>query len=135
VHIDADFACRAYVVGNRDLLERVIASLLHNAIKCAPTNGRVEFFLRYPGSFAEFSIRDDGPGFSEEALKHAFDRFWRDDAARGRGGSGLGLSIAQAAIQRFGGQITLENLTTGGAQVRVWLPCVAQSPVTGVAVI
>jgi two-component system, OmpR family, sensor kinase len=129
VHIDADITSRPCVLGHRDLLERVVASLLHNAVKFAPPNGRVEFLLKNAGSFAELSLRDNGPGFSKQALEHAFDRFWRDDAARGRGGSGLGLSIAQAAIQRFGGQIILANLATGGALVTVRLPCVVQGPV------
>jgi two-component system, OmpR family, sensor kinase len=124
VRIDANLAARPYVVGHRDLLERVIASLLHNAVKCVPTNGRVEILVNNQGAFAEFAVRDNGPGFSERALKHAFDRFWRDDAARGRGGSGLGLSIARATVQRFGGQISLENLAAGGAQVIVRLPSV-----------
>lgn len=123
-----------YAVGNGELLERVIASLLHNAVKFAPVDGHVELILTAAGACAELSVRDDGPGFSEKALRHAFDRFWRDDAARSRGGSGLGLAIAQAAVQRFGGEIRLKNLVSGGAQVIVILPTVAQTHAAMVAI-
>jgi signal transduction histidine kinase len=116
-----------YAFGNGDLLERIIASLLHNAIKFTPANGHVELMLAAAGADAELSVRDDGPGFTDKALRHAFDRFWREDAARCRGGSGLGLAIAQAAVQRFRGEIRLENLASGGAQVTVRLPTVAQT--------
>jgi signal transduction histidine kinase len=128
VHIKSDSTPR-YAVGNRELLERVIASLLHNAIKFAPANGHVELILTGSGNHAELSVRDDGPGFSEQALRHAFDRFWRDDAARSRSGSGLGLAIARAAVERFGGEIRLQNVATGGAQVIVRLPTLAQTSV------
>jgi signal transduction histidine kinase len=68
------------------------------------------------------TVCDEGPGFSDDALRHAFDRFWRDDTARGRSGSGLGLSIAKASIDRLGGSISIANDPHGGARVELYLP-------------
>ena len=123
-----------YVFGNRELLERVITSLLHNAIKFAPADGHVMLTLAGTGADAQLSVRDNGPGLSDKALIHAFDRFWRDDAARGRSGSGLGLAIAQAAVQRFHGEIRLGNLSSGGTQVTIKLPTVPLSRSSKVAI-
>jgi len=64
----------------------------------------------------------DGAGFTDAALAHAFDRFWRDDEARGREGSGLGLAIAKSAVESSGGSIELANRAGGGAVVLIRLP-------------
>ncbi len=121
VRITSDVAPGRFVVGDHDVLERAIASLLHNAAKFAKEGGQVKLSLTEATGSAILSIMDDGPGFSEAALTHAFNRFWRDDLARSRGGSGLGLAIAKASVERFGGEIQLENLESGGAKVTVTL--------------
>jgi two-component system, OmpR family, sensor kinase len=80
---------------------------------------------------AVIDIEDDGPGFPEELLPSAFDRFTRGDPARTRGtpggapsaGAGLGLPIAAAIVRAHGGRITVTNDgSRGGARVRVRLP-------------
>ncbi len=100
-------------------LERIIVSLVLNAIKYAPHNGHVEVRSRTEGERSALIVGDDGPGFSEEARAHAFERFWRDDPSRSRDGTGLGLSIVRALIERVGGSITLANAPSGGALVTV----------------
>jgi signal transduction histidine kinase len=69
-------------------------------------------------------VLDDGPGFSEEFLPHAFERFGRADDARSRtdGGSGLGLAIVLAVAQEHGGTATAANRPEGGATVGLRLP-------------
>lgn len=60
----------------------------------------------------------------EALLARRFEPFLRVDAARSRdqGGVGLGLAIAQRAIQLHGGEVRVENVPAGGLRVRVWLP-------------
>jgi signal transduction histidine kinase len=55
-------------------------------------------------------VRDEGPGFSEEFVVHAFDSFSRSDRDRNRetGGSGLGLAIAQGFVVALDGEIWAE---------------------------
>ena len=56
------------------------------------------------------AVRDEGPGFSPEALAHGCERFWRGDAARSADGhSGLGLFIAASAARTSGGSLELSN--------------------------
>ena len=102
-------------------LERILLAVLHNAIKYAPPSGNVWLESHADAGMADVTIRDDGPGFSREALEHALDRFWREDTARPHDGTGLGLAIARSIAEAMGGAIVLEN-TAAGALVRVRFP-------------
>jgi signal transduction histidine kinase len=65
-------------------------------------------------------VSDTGPGIAPEHLPLIFDRFYKADAARATGGSGLGLSIVKAIVERHGGTITARN--EGGAVFEILLP-------------
>jgi signal transduction histidine kinase len=110
------------VVADLDILVSVLLSLLHNAVKFSPLGGAVHVHAEPVGRTVILTIADDGKGFSDEALEHAFDRFWRDDAARGRGGAGLGLAIARTAMERMGGSLAIGNVPSSGALVTLSLP-------------
>jgi signal transduction histidine kinase len=67
------------------------------------------------------SIRDTGPGIAPEHLPNIFDRFYKVDVSRkATGGSGLGLSIAKAIVERHGGAISVRN--DNGAVFEILLP-------------
>jgi hypothetical protein len=74
------------------------------------------------GDRIEVHVRDDGPGFPEHFVAHAFERFTRADAARGRGGAGLGLAIVDAIARGHGGSAHARNHPEGGADVWIELP-------------
>jgi signal transduction histidine kinase len=112
------------VVADPDSIARVPVVLLDNAVKFAPSGGRVNLIVERNGTSAILRVRDDGPGFSRAGLERATSRFWREDTARGRSGSGLGLAIARAIVEQAGGTITLANAPTGGADVSVFIPLV-----------
>jgi signal transduction histidine kinase len=122
VHIKNEVRAAPGIVGNAEILERVLASLLHNGVKFSPDNGTVSMFVRDGPSSVSLLIRDQGPGFSREALEFAFERFWKDDTARGRSGTGLGLAIAKSAVERIGGTIAIRNAEIGGAEVEATFP-------------
>jgi signal transduction histidine kinase len=67
-------------------------------------------------------VRDTGPGIAAEHLPLIFDRFYKADGARkaAGGGSGLGLSIVKAIVERHGGAIEARN--DGGAVFDIALP-------------
>jgi signal transduction histidine kinase len=110
------------VAGEPEQFERILVSLFHNAIKFCKEGGTVEVDLSARQGSVEIKVRDDGPGFSDEALAHALDRFWRDTTTRSTGASGLGLTIAKSAIERWGGRIHLANSPRGGGEISIALP-------------
>lgn len=115
------------VVGVDELaLDRVVTNLVANAERWAAGAVRCEC-RNEDDRIAVLRVTDDGPGFSPGYLSHAFQRFRRNDPARGRDGAstGLGLAIAAAVVQAHGGQIALGNGVAGGAWVEVRLPLVA----------
>lgn len=68
-------------------------------------------------------VRDTGPGIPAEHLSHVFDRFYKADASRAEtAGSGLGLSIVRAIVERHGGEVTARNAPDGGAVFELRLP-------------
>ena len=77
----------------------------------------------------ELVVADEGPGFPPDFLGSAFDRFTRADAARGRGGAGLGLAIVRAIARAHGGEAGARNVDGGGAAV--WVRIRADGPPHG----
>jgi signal transduction histidine kinase len=69
-------------------------------------------------------VEDQGPGIPQEELPHIFERFRRADASRSRetGGFGLGLAIAKALVEAYGGTITPESAVGRGTRMIVDLP-------------
>jgi signal transduction histidine kinase len=70
------------------------------------------------------TVRDNGPGIPPEHLPHIFDRFYKADQARTgtASGSGLGLSIVRAIVERHGGTVRAANAPDGGAIFEFLLP-------------
>jgi two-component system OmpR family sensor kinase len=115
----------AFVSADRATLERAIVPIVHNAIMHA--RAVVELRVERDGDFEALRVSDDGAGFSESGLERAFERFWRDDDARRRAGTGLGMPIARALILASGGTIEIANRPGGGASVHICLPRAASS--------
>lgn len=112
-----------YMNGDRAGIARVVVALLDNAIKYSPTDAIVVASLVQDGDDVRLTLQDDGPGFSDEGLEHATDRFWRHDAARAPGsGSGLGLAISDSIVRASGGTLILQNADGHGARVIVAFP-------------
>ena len=98
-------------------IERAISNLLDNAAKWSPPGGEVEVAVRD----GEISVRDHGPGISDEDLPFVFDRFYRAPSARGMPGSGLGLAIVRQVAEAHGGTVTAEAAEGGGTRMRLTL--------------
>lgn len=106
-------------------LHRAVLNLLDNAIRFSPEGGMVQVRLRSGPTWCLLSVRDQGPGLSDEDLEHLFERFYRGDRARARsprGGSGLGLSIVQQIAHAHGGRVQAANHPEGGALLELLLP-------------
>jgi two-component system, OmpR family, sensor kinase len=77
----------------------------------------------------DLRVADEGPGFADEVLPVAFERFTREDEARGNGASGLGLAIVDAIARAHGGSARAANEPDGGAVVTLALPDGSGRPV------
>jgi two-component system sensor histidine kinase BaeS len=109
------------VVGDADRLEQALQNLAANALRHTPDSGEITLGSARVPDGVMLSVRDNGPGIAPEHLPLIFDRFYKADAARrAAGGSGLGLSIVKAIVERHGGRITARN--DGGAVFEIVLP-------------
>ena len=78
-----------------------------NALRHTPDGGRIALAAARAGHEVVLSVSDTGAGIAPEHLPHVFDRFYKVDPSRpgGAAGSGLGLSIVKAIVERHGGTV------------------------------
>jgi signal transduction histidine kinase len=109
------------LVGDPDRLEQAIQNLAANALRHTPEGGTMTLSAERAGGEITLTVRDSGPGIEPDQLAHIFDRFYKGDASRkSAGGSGLGLSIVKAIVERHAGSITARN--DEGAVFEIRLP-------------
>jgi signal transduction histidine kinase len=109
------------VVGDPDRLEQALQNLAANALRHTPDGGEIVLSAEVVGDRLRLRVRDSGEGIPAEHLPLIFDRFYKVDASRkAAGGSGLGLSIVRAIVERHGGAVAAHN--EGGAVFDVLLP-------------
>ncbi|MEA2233434.1 MAG: hypothetical protein QOD83_3250 [Solirubrobacteraceae bacterium] len=99
---------------------QALSNLVDNALHHG--KGKIHLSAIVRDGHVELHVRDEGTGFPPDFLPEAFDRFTRADQARGRGGSGLGLSIVQEIARAHGGIARASNHEDGGADVALDLP-------------
>ena len=99
----------ALVRGDHDALARALENLVDNALVHGPEGGRVTISLSRVNGLALVTVRDEGPGPDPADRDRLFERFWRGAGASGRPGSGLGLSIVSAIVDRHGGTVKVDG--------------------------
>jgi two-component system sensor histidine kinase MprB len=100
------------VKGSPWRVERAVRNLLDNARKWSPPGAIVEVVV----GDARVTVRDRGPGVSDDDAPRIFDRFYRSPAARGVPGSGLGLAIVRQVADDHGGSVRVEKAEGGGSR-------------------
>ena len=100
-----------FLLGNAQLLERVIVNLLTNAVKYSPDQGEIELSLEKKDGVIKCRVKDSGYGISAEFLPNVFDRFSREKSEAGmkQGGSGLGLAFVKQAVEKHGGRVEVQS--------------------------
>ena len=113
--------CNKELEVDRNKFKQLVVILLDNALKYTEKGDSIEIEARNQDDRFLLNVKDTGIGISDEALKHIFERFYREDKARSRakGGSGLGLSIAQTIVKGHGGNIKIIHNQPKGIIVQV----------------
>jgi heavy metal sensor kinase len=114
IAMSSDSAGEVRVTGDAGWLERLLITLIDNAIKFTEPNGRILVRVAHDGAHAILEVRDTGIGIGADALPHVFERFYQADPSRSSeaGGAGLGLSLARWIAIRHGA--TIEAASTPG---------------------
>ena len=112
---------RVEYVGNEPMMRHVWDNLISNAIKFSPIGGLVCMRLRDQNGILEFTISDEGPGISDDALKHIFDKFYQADSSHKEEGNGLGMALVKRILAIEGGTVRAENRENNGARITVTL--------------
>ncbi|MFC5700277.1 sensor histidine kinase [Cohnella faecalis] len=110
---------------DRDSFRRVLVNVIQNSLKYMDKPSKRIVLRSYcRGDAVVLEIADNGPGISEQALPHIFDRFFRAEQSRNAetGGSGLGLAIAKQIMEGHGGDIVAESLEGEWTRLILSLP-------------
>ena len=106
-------------VGDTGQLTRVLNNVVANAVRFTPKKGIILISTEVGERSIRVAVEDNGPGIPEEDLPRIFDRFYKADKSRHGEGSGLGLYIARALIQRHSQQIEAgRSPDLGGARIQ-----------------
>ncbi len=96
-------------------LERVVANLVHNALKYAPRGTPIDIDVAAVGEQVRVSVRDAGPGLAPDDATRVFERFRRARSARDTSGVGLGLYVSRKIIEAHGGRIAVDSVFGKGS--------------------
>jgi two-component system sensor histidine kinase/response regulator len=113
-----------WVLGDVDLLPRVVANLLDNAIKFTPADGQITVTTEPTEETLVVCVADTGPGIPTNQQARIFDKFAQLDQDPGRGDAsvGLGLAFCKLAIEAQGGRIWVESDLGQGSRFKFALP-------------
>jgi len=132
----AGVSCRVDAPSDLEVLvdpgrvRQAVDNLIDNALRFAPRATEIVISARIAGPDLVIEVRDAGPGFPDDFLPHAFERFRRPDRGRARsdGGAGLGLAIVHAIALAHGGRASVRNEPGAGAVAGLELPVGADRP-------
>jgi signal transduction histidine kinase len=109
---------------DRERLAQALQKLLDNAIKLSPASAPVSILAERHGGLVRIAVTDRGPGIPEEFRQFVFQKFVQVDAAdiRYRAGTGMGLSLARAIVERLGGSLDYVSGAKQGTTFYLDLP-------------
>ncbi len=124
ISIQSDFAFADLVFLDQSYVVRVLDNLISNAIKFSPSATIIWISVTTQSGYCCIQVKDEGPGFYPEDLKHVFQKFKKLSArpTAGESPNGLGLAIVKILVERLGGKIELETEPGKGSAFNVLFP-------------
>lgn len=110
------------ISGDPDLLLLAVHNLLDNAVKFTDEGDTIEIRAFEDGSQVVIEIADTGPGIPEQETARVWEELYRGEQARSVPGSGLGLSLVRAIIEKHGGKVGLRSKADQGSVFSIQLP-------------
>jgi len=107
------------IIGNETSLREMFTNLIFNAVDALSAGGTMRFATSRDGDSVVCEISDNGHGMAEEIRKHCFEPFF---STKGKGGTGLGLSVVYGIIRRHEGTIEVKSEPQKGAVFTIRLP-------------
>jgi len=113
------------VLGDASQIRQIVHNMLQNAqdALAGRESGKIVLDARAEGSAVLLSCRDNGSGFPQEVLAHAFEPYFTTKAK----GTGLGLAMIKKIVTEHGGDVKISNLEGGGAELRIRLRTVMKN--------
>ncbi|MCB2095022.1 MAG: HAMP domain-containing histidine kinase [Rhodobacteraceae bacterium] len=104
---------RLEITGDAAMLQQMVVNLLQNAVTHGSQGNRILLRLNREAGQIRMTVADTGPGIPAAAREAVFEPFRRLDASRTRAGSGLGLALVRAIVERHGARISLSDNAPG----------------------
>ena len=122
--LNLDLPDKLMAVGERDEIVQVIQNLIENALKYAGSGKRIDISAKREGATVELTVRDFGPGISEEHIPRLTERFYRVSVqeSRSRGGTGLGLAIVKHILNRHRARLIIASKLGEGSSFTIRMP-------------
>lgn len=107
-----------------EIIRRVVANLVGNALKFTPASGAVTVGVLYRDGVPRIEVRDTGCGISAEYLGKVFDKFTQVEARKEHKmySTGLGLTFCKLAVEAHGGAIAVDSVVGEGSRFHFELP-------------
>ena len=122
-HITVRNNATMFIKGDKYLLLLAIYNLLDNALKYSDTGIEVTAWNEYQS--VEINVKDNGAGIPQVELPHVWEELYRGTEVRHIQGSGLGLALVKAIVERHGGQVDISSSPHDGTTVTMTLPAIA----------
>jgi len=110
------------ISADRDLLVLAIYNLLDNAVKYTRPGDRIEVRASEVEDHVVIEVADTGPGIPDDEIQNVWDELYRGKGARSLPGSGLGLALIRAVVERHGGKVQLRSRIDQGTIFTINLP-------------
>jgi two-component system, OmpR family, sensor kinase len=110
------------VCGDEDLLYLALRNVLGNAIKFTQPDEAIQIRAYEDTKHIVVEIADEGSGIPDYELPHVTEELYRGKGARGLPGSGLGLALVNAIVERHGGELTIRSREGQGTVASLRLP-------------
>lgn len=122
--LEIDCSSRATICVDPCRLIHVVLNLLRNAAQATAGNDRISLHTRREGPFGVIEVADAGHGMDDETLSRIFTPFF---TTKGKDGMGLGLRLARACVEVYGGTITCTSIPARGTKFEIRLPRIESS--------